>query len=68
MVKLFKKELFGIIGNLDDEEIKQLFYEILSPIGYNMMVTTKEIDYQIELLSNVLAQSINNALHKKNIE
>ena len=62
-----KKELFGIIGNLDDVEIKQLFCEVLSPIGYNMMVTTKEIDYQIELLSKVLAQSINKALHKKRL-
>ena len=40
-----KKHLMGIIGTLSDEEMKQLVYEVLSPIGYNMMVTPKEIDF-----------------------
>ncbi len=60
-----KKELFGIIGDLNNEELKQLFFEVLSPIGYNMMVTTKEIDFEIDLLSKILGNSINNTLHEK---
>ena len=60
-----KKHLMGIIGTLSDEEMKQLVYEVLSPIGYNMMVTPKEIDFLIEKLSEVLAGGINNTLHRQ---
>ena len=59
-----KKELFGLIGNLSEDEIKQLIREVLNPIGYNMIVTTKEIDFQIEKLSYLISNSINNVLHK----
>lgn len=59
-----KKELFGLIGNLNEDEIKQLIKEVLNPIGYNMIVTTKEIDFQIEKLSELISNSINNILHK----
>lgn len=59
-----KKEIFGLIGTLNEDEIQQLFYEVLTPIGYNMMVTTKEIDYQIEILSKVIGEGINKSLHK----
>ena len=60
-----KKELFGIIGNLDDLELKQLFYEVLTPIGYNLMVTPKEVDFQIDLLSKVIGNGINEKKKKK---
>jgi len=55
----------GIIGSLNEDEIKQLLTEVLSPIGYNLMVTTKEIDFIIENLSQILGYGINQALHKK---
>lgn len=61
-----KENLMGIIGTLEDEEMKQLIYEVLSPIGYNLMVTPKEIDFVIEKLSDVVAGGINNALHRQN--
>lgn len=60
-----KKELFGIIGSLDDDEVKQLIFEVLTPIGYNLMVTPKEVDFIMIKLSEVIGNGINNALHKK---
>ncbi len=60
-----KKQLFGLIGNLNDEEIKSLINEVLIPLGYNMIVTPKEIDFEIEKLSDIIGNGINNALHKK---
>ena len=59
-----KKTLLGIIGTLTQEETKQLIFEVLSPIGYNLMVTPKEIDFQIKKVSQVLANGINNVLNK----
>lgn len=59
-----KKNLFGIIGNLEDEEIRQLIYEVLSPIGYNLMVTPKEINFVMDKLSDIIGNGINRALHK----
>ncbi len=60
-----KQELFGVIGNLNDDEVKQLIFEVLSPIGYNLMVTPKEIDFEIEKLSDIIGNGINRALHDK---
>ncbi|MDD2469390.1 MAG: GPR endopeptidase [Bacilli bacterium] len=59
-----KKNLMGIIGTLEESEMKQLIYEVLSPIGYNLMVTPKEIDFIIEKLSDIVAEGINSALHR----
>lgn len=60
-----KQELFGVVGNLNDDEVKQLIFEVLSPIGYNLMVTPKEIDFEIEKLSDIIGNGINRALHNK---
>lgn len=60
-----KKNLFGIVGNLTDTEVKSLINEILNPIGYNLMVTPKEEDFIIEKLSTVISHGINIALHEK---
>ena len=61
-----KQNLMGIIGTLGDEEMRQLIYEVLSPIVYNLMVTPKEVDFIIDKLSDVVAGGINNALHRQN--
>ena len=53
-----------MIGTLSEEETKSLIYEILNPIGYNLMVTPKEEDFIVEKLSDVIAKGINNTLHK----
>lgn len=59
-----KKELFGLIGNLTEDELKALIGEVLMPIGYNMIVTPKEIDFVIDKLSEIISSGVNNSLHK----
>ena len=58
-----KEQLLGLVGTLEEEELQLLLYEVLNPIGYNLMVTPKEIDFVIEKLSNIISISINNAIH-----
>lgn len=60
-----KKQLLGMLGTLDEVEVKQLIFEVLTPIGYNLMVTPKEVDFIIDNLSEVLGRGINQALHEK---
>ena len=60
-----KKTLMGVIGSLENEEIKQLIFEVLTPIGYNLMVTPKEVDFLIDKLSEVIGNGINLSLHDK---
>lgn len=59
-----KKEILGEVGTLSEEDFKQLIYEVLSPINYNLMVTTTEIDFIIEKLGILLGNGINKSLHK----
>lgn len=59
-----KKTLLGEIGTLKEEELKELIFEVLTPIGYNMMVTPKEIDFVMDKTSEIIANSINQSLHK----
>lgn len=58
-----KKTLLGLVGTLNERELKNLTYEVLTPIGYNLMVTPKEVDFVIEKLSDVISYGINNSLH-----
>ena len=60
--KKSKKELLGLVGTLNEEELQKLLYEVLNPIGYNLMVTPKEIDFVIEKLSSVISKTINNLI------
>lgn len=60
-----KQKLLGMIGTLSEEETHKLIYEILTPIGYNLMVTPKEEDFVIEKLAELISEGINNSLHKK---
>jgi spore protease len=59
-----KEEILGLIGTLNDEETRQLIKEVLTPIGYNFMVTPKEIDFIITKLSEVIGDGLNQALHE----
>ena len=56
--------LLGIVGTLLPNEIRELIYEVLSPIGYNLMVTPKEIDFEVKKISELIAHAINNALNE----
>ena len=60
-----KKHLLGIIGTLNDEDIKRLIYEVLNPIGYNLMVTPKEEDFIIDKLGTLIGEGINESLHEE---
>ena len=60
-----RKKLLGMVGSLNEEETKNLIYEILNPIGYNLMVTPKEEDFIILKLSDLISEGINKVLHKK---
>ncbi len=59
-----KEKILGIVGTLNENQTKQLIYEILNPIGYNLMVTPKEEDFVIDKLSELISQGINESLHK----
>ncbi len=58
-----KKEILGYIGLLNNNELKRLVWEVLTPIEANMIVTVKDIDFVIDKLSKLLSQGINNVLH-----
>lgn len=60
-----KEKILGFLGNLTEEEMHQLMFEVLSPIGYNLMVTPKEVDFVIDKLAKLLSAGINEALHIK---
>lgn len=57
--------MLGLVGSLNEEEIKELIYEVLNPIGYNLIVSTKEIDFIIEKLGKLLGDGLNEILHEK---
>ena len=59
-----KSKLLGLIGHLEDNEIRQLIFEVLTPVGYNLMVTPKEIDFVIDKLGFIIGEGINKSLHK----
>ena len=61
-----KKNWLGLVGSLEDYEIRQLLQEVLTPVG-NLLVTPKEVDFVIEKLSDVLGNGINKAIHQKKI-
>lgn len=58
-----KEHFLGQVGLLSEEEQKQLFMNVLTPNGYNLMVTSKDIDLEVEDLSKIVAWGLNKALH-----
>ena len=58
-----KKYFLGAFGNLSNFEMKALIFDVLTPIGYNLMVTPKEIDFLTLNLSKLIAMGINKVLH-----
>lgn len=63
-----KNNLLGLVGLLSEEEVRQLIFEVLTPIGYNLMVTPKEIDFIVDKLADVIGNGINKALHHITID
>ncbi|MEW9500492.1 GPR endopeptidase [Jeotgalibacillus marinus] len=58
-----QKMYLGMMGELDEDEKRQLLEEVLSPLGQNLIVTPKDTDLFMEQAANVVAMSINSALH-----
>ncbi|KAB7708714.1 GPR endopeptidase [Bacillus aerolatus] len=58
-----RRSFLGMIGVLPDDEKRQLIREVLAPLGHNLMVTPKEVDLFIKDAANLLANSLNAALH-----
>ncbi len=64
-LSLEEKETFlGEVGQLSEEELQELIFEVLTPIGYHMVVTPKEVDFVVSKLATILANGINRTLHK----
>ena len=53
----------GMLGNLSDFEKKMLIRNVLTPIGYNLIVTPKEIDYIVLKLTDLISEAINKSIH-----
>ena len=60
-----RNNLLGIYGTLKDSEKRDLINEVLTNTELNLIVTSTEIDFLIEKLGNLIASSINNALHRQ---
>lgn len=60
-----KSDLLGLVGDLTENETRQLISEVLTPVGYNLMVTPKEVDFIIEKLSDVIGNGINKVIHNR---
>ena len=59
-----KEQYLGQIGLLSEDEQKSFFSDVLTPNGYNLIVTSKDIDLEVEDLSKIVAWGINKALHE----
>lgn len=60
-----RQTFLGMVGTLEEDEKRKLIYEVLAPLGHNLMVTPKEVDVFIEDMANLLASGLNSALHSK---
>lgn len=58
-----KEHFLGKVGLLSIDEKKSLIKEVVETGGYNMVVTPKEIDIDVEDLSKIVAMAINKSLH-----
>jgi spore protease len=58
-----RKTFLGMVGTLEEDEKRKLIYEVLAPLGHNLMVTPKEVDVFIEDMANLLANGLNASLH-----
>lgn len=56
-------EFYKMLHSLDSDEKYQLIIDILNPYAGNMFVTPKEVDAVVDRLANIIANSINIAIH-----
>lgn len=60
-----KSNLLGLFGTLSEKDKYNLINEVLTSTDLNLIITPTEIDFLIAKLSNLIASSINNALHRQ---
>ena len=60
-----KNNLLGLVGSLDNNTKKRLMEEVLTSINANLIVTSTEIDFLIDKLSNLISSALNNSLHRQ---
>ena len=58
-----KRDLAGLFGTLSDSDRMNLINEVLNGLDYNFIVTPKEVDFQIDRLSDVISCGINRYIH-----
>ncbi len=56
--------IFGVFGNMAEQDRLKLVREVLQPLGHDLLVTPKEIDKFMEDIANVVASGLNAALHE----
>lgn len=54
-----KEMMLGQLGTLDQQQLEYLFNEVLNPIESNYVLSDKQIDEQCEIMSKIIAKSIN---------
>ena len=57
-----KSKLLGSVGTLTEGDLKQLLKEVL--VDENLIVSPKEIDFDISKLGNILSDALNKSLHR----
>lgn len=60
-----KKKYEHVFTALDNVEKRELLTEVLTPAGYNLIVTPKTIDSEMEDLSRLVSNALNVALHPR---
>ncbi len=55
-----RRLILGEIGQLDEQKRIQLLNEVLNPIESQFVMSDKQIDFDVEMISKVLSSSINN--------
>lgn len=58
-----RQVLMGLLGELEEEEKRQLIRDVLTPMGHNLVVTPKEVDTFVEDIADIVATGLNQALH-----
>lgn len=58
------KQLLGELGLLNNSQLHYLLEEVLNPIDQNYVMSDKQIDEQVDILSSLLARIINDLRYK----
>lgn len=59
-----EENVFGEFGNISSNEKKEVIRDVLTDSGINMIVTPKEIDIDIQNLSEIISKALDYSLHK----